>query len=519
MKKRLIRSRRARYGWIAAVLTVLLIAAVVLANALLGTLARRYGWYGNMRAAGNYDVGEKTYSLLGAALRAADEARGGTTEVEIIFCDSPENLLKSSTVSYVYKTAISLAERDPTHLRVTCRNIWLDPDSVRGYMTTTVIDPETGIESEQAVSLRSTSVIIVCGSYHRVYSHNEFFVFEGGDASKVWAYSGERKLAAGILRAVAPSAPVACLTNNHGEAYYDYEILYLLDDAGYRIDYVDLTQSPIPAECNLLICFNPNKDIAVTSGVSTLSEPDLLDEFLSVPGRSFLVFLEDGTPALPNLEAYLEGWGVSTRYHKSGDTAYRYMVQDSSGSLTSDGYTIYGKPNREGHAGELLAGLSQDPVFKNATALAPAPNFLPNGDGSYTRGDRTMYTLYETGRGAVAWANGAAVDGSGAILMALSEQTLAGGVSRVGVVASVRFAAEEFLQSAVYGNSDLMLRLLGTFGGTTTPEGISIKPFQATTMSTVTTAQKLRWTILLAALPAAVVTAVAVPVLLRRKRS
>lgn len=103
--------------------------------------------------------------------------------------------------------------------------------------------------------------------------------------------------------------------------------------------------------------------------------------------------------------------------------------------------------------------------------------------------------------------------------MALSEQTLAGGVSRVGVVASVRFAAEEFLQSAVYGNSDLMLRLLGTFGGTTTPEGISIKPFQATTMSTVTTAQKLRWTILLAALPAAVVTAVAVPVLLRRKRS
>ena len=519
MKKRLIRSRRARYGGIAAVLTVLLIAVAVLANALFGTLARRYGWYGNMRAAGNYDVSERTYSLLNAAMQAADEAGGTTTEVEIIFCDLPENLLKSSTVSYVYRTATALAERDPTHLRVSCRNIWLDPDSVRGYMTTTYIDPETGIESEQAVSLRSTSVIVACGSYHRVYSHNEFFVFEGGDTSKVWAYSGERKLAAGILRAIAPSAPVACLTNNHGEAYYDYEILYLLDDAGYRIDYVDLTQSPIPEDCNLLICFNPNKDIAVTSGVSTLSEPDLLDAFLAAPGRTFLVFLEDGTPSLPNLEAYLEGWGVSTRYHKSGETSYRYMVQDSSGSLTSDGYTIYGKPNREGRAGELLAGLSQNPVFKNATALAPAPNFLPNGDGSYTRGDRTVYALYETGRGAVSWANGAAVDGSGSILMSLTEQTVAGGVSRVGVVSSVRFATESFLQSAVYGNSDVLLRLLGTFGGTTTPEGLAIKPFQSTTMSTVTTAQKLRWTLLLSILPAAVITAVAVPVLLRRRRS
>ena len=519
MKKRLIRSRKVRYGGIAAVLTVLLIAAVVLANALFGKLARRYQWYGNMRPAESYDVGGKCFTLLDAAMKAADETSGSTTDVEIIFCDEPENLLKSSTVFYIYKTATALAEHDPAHIRVTCRNIWLDPDSVRGYMTTTMIDPETGVESEQPISLKSTSVIIASGSYHRVYQNTEFFVFEGGDTSKVWAYSGERKLAAGILRAVAPAAPVACLLNNHGEAYYDYEILYLLDDAGYRIDYVDLTHSPIPAECNLLICFNPNKDLVVANELSTLSEPDLLDAFLAVPGHSFLVFLEDGTPKLPNLETYLEGWGVSSLYHTSGGVPYRYMVQDSSGSLTSDGYTIYGRKNTEGHAGELLKGIGQEPVFKNATALAPAPNFLPNGDGSYTRGDRTMYTLYTSGKNAVSWANGSAVDGNSVILMALTEQTLPGGRSSVGVVSSVRFATEAFLQSAVYGNSDTMLRLLGDFGGTQTPEGISIKPFHSTTMSIVTTAQKLRWTLLLSILPAAVITAVAVPILVRRKHS
>ena len=156
-------------------------------------------------------------------------------------------------------------------------------------------------------------------------------------------------------------------------------------------------------------------------------------------------------------------------------------------------------------------------MFKNATALRPASGYIPNGDGSYTRGDRTMYALYESGKGAVSWANGSPVDGDGVILMSLTEQTLAGGKSRVGVVSSVRFATESFLQSAVYGNTDAMLRLFGDMNGKQTPEGLTIKPFHSSSMSLVTTAQKLRWTLLLSILPALVIAAVAVPILVRRK--
>ena len=516
MRKQPMKNRRFRYGGIAAILTVLLITVALLANALIGTLANRYGWYRDLRAEETYGVSERCHTLIGAALDAAQATNGTPPEVEIIFCDLPENLAENASVSFVYQTAQTLAERD-TRIKVVCYDVWLNPDTVRRYQTTTTIDRETGLESEQTVALRSTSVIIACGSYHRVYSNTEFFAFEGGDTSNVRAYSGERKLAAGILRAVAPESPLVCLTNNHGEAYYDYEIVYLLDDAGYRISYIDLSQDAIPADCNLLVCFNPNKDLSAENGVSDLSEPEILNDFLAVPGHSFLVFLENGTPSLPHLEAFLKDWGVSTLYHQSGDLSYRYMVQDSSGSLTSDGYTIYGKAATAGYAGELLAGLSQSVVFKNATALRPASGYTPNDDGSYSRGERRMYPLYESGKGAVSWANGAAVDGDGVILASLTEQTLAGGKSSVGVISSVRFATESFLQSAVYGNGDALLRLLGTMGKTTTPEGISIKPFHSSTMSLVTTAQKRRWTILLAVLPAICVLAVAVPVLVRRR--
>lgn len=45
MRKRIIRSRRARYGGMTVLLTVLLIAVVVLTNVLFSTLAKRYSWY------------------------------------------------------------------------------------------------------------------------------------------------------------------------------------------------------------------------------------------------------------------------------------------------------------------------------------------------------------------------------------------------------------------------------------------------------------------------------------------
>ena len=519
MKRNLIRNKRVRYGGITVLLTVLVIAALVLANTLFGKLANRYGWYTDLRGKQSYAVSEQCYQVLGALLESTARDTGKAEPVDIIFCDTEENLRADSVMSYVYQTATELSDRFD-RIRVTCYDIVLNPTTVEPYRETTVIDEETGAVAVLRTSLYSSSVIVASGDYHRVYSRTEFFAFEGGDLSNVWAYKGEKKLTAGILRAIDSQHPTVCLTSNHGEAYYDYEILYLLDDAGYTLSYLDLSRDPIPADCSLIITFNPNKDFLESDGISTVSEKQRLDEFLGNPGNTYLVFLEKGTPELPNLETYLSEWGVSTAYHiTASGVRYRYTVQDASASLTSDGYTIYGKQVATGRSGEILKGLSGNAVFKNATALLPASGYLPNGDGSYTKENRTLYSLYETLDSAVSWANGAVVDRSRAMLMTLTEQKQAGGNSYVGVVASADFATETFLQSAVYGNSNLFFRTLHAVGKTHTPEGLTVKPFSSTTMSTVTTAQKWRWSVGLAALPAVLTLGIAIPVLVRRKHS
>ena len=513
MKKSFIRNRKVRYGGITVVLTVLVITVAVLTNAVFGVLADRFLWYTPMISEGSYDVTENCFALLEKVFDAQDDA-----EVEIIFCDLPneENAMDDMTLNYVYQTAASIAERYPDEIKLSCYDIWTNPVPVKKYKT--MINPLTGEDVE--VSIKSTSVIITSGDYHRVYSLEEFFVFKDGMTDQVWAYDGEKKIAAGIMRAVSTEEQIVCLTNNHGETFYDFELLYLLDDAGYTIRYIDLHKEDIPVNCHLIISFNPNSDL-IADEVSQKSEVAVLEKFLSVPGNNFLVMVENGTPVLPTYEAFLESWGVDFGYYTDRETQtnYRHMVQDPSNSLTSDGYTIYGEAVGKGDSAKLLEGLSRPVIFKNATAIKAAQGFVNNGDGSYTKGDRTLYSLYESSKSASCWANGKAVEGGRSMLMTLTEQKFEGGSSYVGVIASADFAEETFLQSAVYGNNDALMRTFRHMGKELTTEGLTIKPFASTDISIITTAQMLRWTLALSITPAVVIAAIAIVVLVKRRRA
>ncbi|MBE6634280.1 MAG: hypothetical protein E7620_08085 [Ruminococcaceae bacterium] len=509
MRKRIIRSRRARYGGMSVLLTVLLIATVVLFNSLFSTLAKRYSWYVDMHPASSYEVSEACYTLLGSVLEGKSET------VKLIFCDTEKNLKSDSTSSYVYKTATSLAARFPGKITTEFHNIWLDPASVKQYTTT--LSPATGEMVDTA--LKSTNVIVACGDYYRVYDLTEFFVFADGDTSKLWAYNGEKKLASGVLHALDTDGAVVGMTNNHGEVFYDYELFYLLDDAGYSIRYFNLYTDPIPEGCDLIVSFNPNTDL-VNDDLSATSEVAKLNEFLSKSGNGFLVFIENGTPALPQYRAFLEDWGVHCDYYESGERSFRYMVQDPSRSLTSDGYTIYGDPATAGRAAEYVNGLTRAPIFKNATSLSAQNGFVSNGDGSYTKGNRTFYSLFTASETAVSWANGKPVSDAEATLFAITEQTNGdGNRSYVGVCASTDFATEEFLQSAVHGNTDTMMQLFERLGKTNTPKGLTIKPFQSTDISTVTTAQMWKWTVALALIPVVSVSVAAILILVRRRNA
>ncbi|MBR2721589.1 MAG: Gldg family protein [Clostridia bacterium] len=512
MKTNKFRTRASRHVQLTAILTSLVIAVTVLTNAVVQTLAERYSWYSYMTSSlGEYQASGTSLALTDAAMagRAAD-----APPIEIIFCDLEKNILADAMHAYVYDTAGEIAQRYPQSVLIRCYDVTLNPNTVRRFLKMT--DPVTGEEIEN--TLDTTGVIISCGDYFRVYSLNEFYAFRE-DSTTAWAYNGERRMTAGILQAISQNKPVACFLENHGEVFFDYELMSLLDDAGYALYHLDLQTESIPENCSLIISYNPATDL-VSDTVSAVSEVALLQQFLSVEGNSFLTFIGADSPALPNMEAFLSDWGVEFGYYRDSVTgsAYRYTVQDSASSLTSDGYTVYGNGATAGRAKELIDGNGSNVVFRKATVMRAAQGFVNNADGSYQKGNRVLYNLYESAASASAWANGAARDGGG-MLMTLTEQKNAGGSSYVGVVSSVDFASEKFLQSAVYSNGDSIFGLMKTFGKENVPQGLRIQPFNSQTMSTVTMAQKWGWTLGLTLIPAAVITTVATVVLLRRRRA
>ena len=127
--------------------------------------------------------------------------------------------------------------------------------------------------------------------------------------------------------------------------------------------------------------------------------------------------------------------------------------------------------------------------------------------------------MYRSGEKTLHWANGEVVDGGSCILMSVTEQKTANGSSYVGVVSSVDFGTRTYLQSAVYNNGDVLLDLFQEVGGRTVPTGLTIKPFAYYGISTITTAQMLRWTVTLAVIPAVATLAVALVVLIKRRRA
>lgn len=509
MKKQTIHSRRVRYGSMTISLTVTLIAAVVMINAMFSSLASHFSWYLDMTEEKVYTVSDRCVALLTEEIAEANakaKAEGGEpVRAEIIFCDDYRKYDVGSTGSYIYNTAHELALAFPDTIEISWFNCWVEKKRA----------DELGVKA-------STNVVLkLSNGKSRVFSQTDFFTFAGNDTSNTIGYNGEKIFATTLVSLMNEERPVACLTINHDEVFYDYQIIYLLRDAGYDVMMFDLYYNEIPEECDLLVCYNPNADFIIADGISERSEITKVEKFLD-GGNKMMVFFSSTTPQLSNLEGLLNEWGIDVERTTDPATGliYNCLVKDAGASLTSDGFTILGEYT-SGRGGEIMSKLQNTEyvpkiIFKDTTAIKAADGYT-GADGSYTKGDRTMTALFTSSANAQAWANGATVPGtSGKLpLMTLTEDEKSGG--QVLACASIEYATQDYMQSAVFGNNDALLASLEAMGKENVLVGLRYKPFTSMTISSITTTQMRDWTLWLALTPAVIVLGCAIIVLVRRK--
>ena len=561
--------KKLRYGGIAVALTALIVAAVVLINVVFTALASKYMWYIDMTPNSIYSLTEECIDVIDRGIngytdeatgnhvdgindkRRAENEKNGLSEgdegyqrpakVNIYFCADPDNLMGNSAQRYIYETALSLAD-EFDFINIEYLNWRYNPSTVAKYKSA-------------GSSVNSYSVIVDADNYYTeganwmAYSQSKFFANDSN--GNTVGYNGERVLASAILSVCSADTPIAYVPTNHSEAFYDDSLLDTLAYSGYKIVTCDLSDKDFEfsEQGRLLVIYNPRTDFASDSALG-VDEIAKIDEFLS-KSNSMMVFMDPSSPVLPNLEEYLETWGiVFDRTTDDSGNIHSCIVNDAQNSLTSDGYTIKGEYVTSGGLGYRITegmlenGYFPGVIFPETMPIKISDTFLEKRFESqesvskdYTfyhadldGGERYVYDVFTAHGTAYSMANGVEVDKETDYkLMTVSVKLNSVGDSTgqtdpknsyVLCSGSLKFATQDYLESGVYGNSDVLVSAAKIMGVDIIPaSGVDFKYFQSYDMSDITDAEANQYTVLLAVLPPVIVFAIGVFVLVRRRYS
>ena len=557
-------NRRGRRA-IGATVTAGVLALVVLLNILFSFAADRYMWqldssvtrYTVQTDVSLYTPSEtyiewirKEVVPMVDQLNGERAARGEEPlTVNIKFCAERDEIYASDAMRLLQYSAMALQKEFPDHIKVSYINVEQNPSAVQQYKATS------------ASRIYPYQIIFEFGTEYRVRSYDTFFLKTSETSTDYWAYNGEQKITSILLGLTRAVSPVAAFITNHGEDVKSISAFRsLIEKSGYEVVDIDLSRDPIPENCRLLISYDPQTDFmglgnSAYAGTSTdQSEIDKLDDFLN-ESCSFMLFVDKNTPKLTVLEEYMEEWGVTIARGELADgTVGNYTVRDQSQKLDKDGYTPIADYVTTGMGGTITSPLRKvsypaKVVFPNATSISMSGTYFTTfveadtstGTPAYSYGryyrngvSRYMQDVFRGSMNAVAEVGGETYEISTSVkrfrFMTLSAETRSiqetdylttSDPSYVAVFSSTEFASNALLESAAYGNADVLSATLLTMGHEVEPANLEFKAFKVFEMDTTTYTPDVNGmmvtTAILTALPIVICITVGVVVSIKRK--
>ncbi len=565
MKQESNMPRRGTRRLVGAALTVVVIAALLVFNILFSFLADRFMWqvdetvtrYTTRKGVSMYTPTEEFLDVVAEfaipmveKVNAERETAGEEPlTINIIFCSERDRVYEADKLRMIQYTALALQKAFPDAVRVSYVNVEQNPSAVQKYKATS----STHIYPHQ--------VIFEFGTEYRVCSYDYFFIRSDETSNEHWAYNGEQDMASLLLAITRAVSPIAGFITNHGENLEACQSFRtLVERAGYDVVDIDLSKDEIPADCRLLICYDPvtdflglGNDAYVEGGVSEVKK---LDAFLD-KAYSFMLFIDKDTPRLPILEEYLEEWGVTVSRGEDADgNLDNYTIRDQVHKLDKDGYTPIAEYVTAGTGASITSDMRNvaspaTVVFPNATAVKMAATYRTayvEADetkdtpafsyGTYYRNgvSRYLYDVFWGGMNATAEAFGRqyeiTTEQNRFRLMTISVENrtimetdyLSTTVpSYVAVFGSTEFASDAVLDSAAYGNADVLLSTLRATGREVMPADLEFKAFKIYEVDQQVympdTTKNLATTIFMVALPIVACTIAGCYVNVKRKHS
>ncbi len=506
--------RKLKYGATSIVLTCVVVAAVIIFNAIFSSLVYKYSLYVDLTKEGVYGLSDEGRILL-------DQI---DAPVNIRFCsplDTLESDANSGSAMKMITTLVREICAEYPNITYDYIDIISNPTSAAKYKSTT------------ATSIYTTDIIVESGSEFRVFRANAMFVMN--ESEVIWAFNGEKKLISAMIQITQAETPIAYFTYTHGETISD-SMIELFSDAGYELRTIDLTQEEFDPAGRLLVISNPLYDF---EGISEdtkgrKSEIEKIDDFLDDWGN-LMVFRDPDTEEMPELDEFLSEWGIQfddsvlKDPSASLDTEHYALVGDYSIDLTqgqtdANGQQIY---NPDALGASLVSSMTElgTPPKTVVKYASPVNRLWDSKDGRITS------TVLYSSANAEKYVDGEKVEEGKYPLLVLSRESryvdetdATGSESQVlhynyvFACGSQYLTSDDYLGKRAYGNSDIIYAMMRTMGKTQVPADLDFKVFDDESL-TITTAEATNWTVFLSvAIPCCFLVA-GVVVWLRRKHA
>ena len=554
--------RRGTRRVVGVAVTVAVIAAVLALNVLFSFVADRFMWqvdstvtkYTSRPEVSMYTPTEefmevvRDYAIpMVREMNARREANGEEPiTINVKFCSERDKVYAVDKLRLVQYTALALQKEFPDAVKVEYLNIEKNPSQVQKYKATS------------SSNIYAHQIIFEFGTEYRVCSYDYFYL--KNDAGEQWAYNGEQKIASLLMALTRAESPIAAFITNHGEAMESCESLRnLVHRAGFDVVTIDLSRDEIPADCRLLISYDPRADFLGLGNPAFVegdqSEIDKLDKFLD-KAYSFMLFVDADTPELPVLEEYMEEWGITVgRAENAEGELDNLLIRDQQSKLDKDGYIPMAEYVTAGGGASITEDMRKvaypaKVVFPNAVAITMSDSYkkthvVPDDTngvteaytyGSYYRNgvSRYFHDVFKTSASAAVEAFGkqyqVATDLNRFNFMTLSIESRTvmetnylstQEPSYVAVFGSTAFASDTVLDSAAYGNADVLTATLRHMGREVMPADLEFKAFKIfevdTDVQPVNLGTEVLNTALMTLLPIALCTIIGVVIGVKRK--
>lgn len=259
-KKKLLSSKKFRYGTSAIVFTVVFVAFVILLNVMVSIIdSRTGGLYFDLTT-------KKLYGISDASVKALSDTNAA---VEIIFCRAKDKIAEDDLLNPVKMLAESYENRFD-NIEVVYKDRISNPKYFND-LSKKAIGSSVNIDNESiVVNCRSTGlckVFSLTDMYKLTYTDDGYLI--------PFAFNGENRITSAILSVARneEDTPKAGLVTGHGESI-GHDIHHYLEDYGYETSTVDLksiTRQELAAY-DIIVVNNPISDF-IGMGTDSSNDP------------------------------------------------------------------------------------------------------------------------------------------------------------------------------------------------------------------------------------------------------